>query len=101
MTFITAKWTIAEYHQMIAVGILSNRKIELLHGEIVEMLPEGVPHAYCCHEAGEYLIKLLGEHAKVRQAKPITFGIQNPLRTSALTSAPSALKKNIPPIPIA
>lgn len=63
---------------MIDAGILSDRQVELLKGEIVEMSPEGVPHAYCSHEAGEYLAKLLGDayggklRAKVRHAKPIT-----------------------------
>jgi Uma2 family endonuclease len=72
MTFIAAKWTIDEYHRMIAGGILSNRRVELLRGEIIEMSPEGEPHAYCSDEAGEYLAKLLAERAKVRHAKPIT-----------------------------
>lgn len=72
MTLIAAKWTIDEYHHMIAAGILSDRKVELLQGEIVEIPPEGEPHAYCSDEAGEYLAKLLGERAKIRQAKPIT-----------------------------
>ncbi|MBP5971291.1 Uma2 family endonuclease [Brasilonema sp. CT11] len=72
MTVIGAKWTIDEYHRMIAAGILSDRKVELLKGEIVEMSPEGKPHAYSSDEAGEYLARLLGERAKVRQAKPIT-----------------------------
>jgi len=66
----TAKWTIADYHSMVAAGILAGRQVELLNGEIVEMPPE--PHAYSSDEAGEYLIYLLGERAKVRQAKPIT-----------------------------
>lgn len=72
MTVIVAKWTIDEYHRMIDAGILSDRKVELLKGEIVEMSPEGEPHAYCSDEAGEYLPKLLAERAKIRQAKPIT-----------------------------
>ena len=72
MTSITTKWTIEDYHQMIASGILQERKVELLRGEVVEMSPEGEPHAYCSHEAGEYLSELLGKRATVRQAKPIT-----------------------------
>lgn len=48
MTVIVAKWTIDEYHRMIDAGILSDRKVELLKGEIVEMSPEGEPHAYKC-----------------------------------------------------
>jgi Uma2 family endonuclease len=72
MTLITAKWTTDEYHHMIASGVLDDRKVELLKGEIVEMAPEGEPHAYLSTEAGEYLILLLGNFATVRAAKPIT-----------------------------
>ncbi|MEH2378280.1 MAG: Uma2 family endonuclease [Nostoc sp.] len=72
MTVIVAKWTIDEYHRMIDAGILSDRKVELLNGEIVEMSPEGEPHAYSSGEAGEYLAKLLAGRAKIRHAKPIT-----------------------------
>lgn len=72
MTVIVAKWTIDEYHRMIAAGILSERRVEMLKGEIVEMSPEGEPHAYCSHEAGEYLTQLLSKRATIRQAKPIT-----------------------------
>jgi Uma2 family endonuclease len=72
MTLIAAKWTIDEYHHMIEAGILDSRKVELLKGEIVEMSPEGEPHAYCSHEASDYLTNLLGKLATIRQAKPIT-----------------------------
>ncbi|MCJ8282605.1 MAG: Uma2 family endonuclease [Rivularia sp. ALOHA_DT_140] len=72
MTFIAAKWTTDDYHRMIAAGILDERKVELLKGEIVDMSPEGEAHAYCSDEADEYLSELLGKRAKVRQAKPIT-----------------------------
>lgn len=67
-----AAWTIDEYHQMIKAGILSDRRVELIAGEIVEMPPEGEPHAYSSHEASEYLTQLLGDRATIRQAKPIT-----------------------------
>lgn len=61
-----AKWTIEEYHRMIAAGILDHRRVELLKGEIVEMSPEREPHAYFSSEAGEYLTRLLGERAMIR-----------------------------------
>jgi Uma2 family endonuclease len=68
----TVKWTIDEYHRMIAAGILDDRRVELLKGEIVEMPSEGEPHAYCSSSAVEYLMRLLGEKAMVRSSKPIT-----------------------------
>lgn len=72
MTVTIAKWTINEYHRMIAAGILDNRRVELLKGEIVEMSPEGEPHAFFSSEAGEYLIRLLGDRVMIRPSKPIT-----------------------------
>jgi Uma2 family endonuclease len=73
----TVKWTVADYHRIIAAGILEGRKVELIGGEIIEMAPEGESHAYCSDEAGEYLIYLLGDRAKVRQGKPITLPLNN------------------------
>lgn len=72
MALTTAKWTLDDYHRMIEAGILDGRPVELLNGEIIEMSPEGEPHASASAEAGEYLMRLLGDRAQVRQAKPIT-----------------------------
>ena len=72
MTITTAKWTIAEYHQLVETGILEDRQVELLEGIIVDMPPEGLPHAFYCDESVVYLRTLLGDRAKVREAHPIT-----------------------------
>ncbi|MFB2898507.1 Uma2 family endonuclease [Aerosakkonemataceae cyanobacterium BLCC-F50] len=72
MSVTIAKWTLEEYHRIIQAGILDDRQVELLRGEIVEMAPEGEPHAYSRNEAGEYLTRLMGDRAKVRQDSPIT-----------------------------
>ena len=77
MILTTAKWKVEDYHRMIAAGILAGRHVELLNGEVVEMAPEGESHAYSSDEAGEYLIYLLSERAKVRQGKPITLPQSN------------------------
>ncbi|WP_421656407.1 Uma2 family endonuclease [Leptothermofonsia sp. ETS-13] len=72
MIVTTAKWNLDDYHRMVEAGILDDRRVELLKGDIVEMAPEGEPHAYSSDEAGEYLSRLLGDRAKIRQAKPVT-----------------------------
>jgi Uma2 family endonuclease len=69
---IPAKFTLDQYHQMIAVGILDEAPIELLHGEIVQMSPEGEPHAYYRTDAKNYLIRLLGDRILLREGAPIT-----------------------------
>jgi Uma2 family endonuclease len=72
MTVITYKWTIDRYHQAIEAGIFDDQPIELLRGELIVMPPEREPHAYYNTEAADYLRTLLGERAKIRDAKPIT-----------------------------
>jgi Uma2 family endonuclease len=72
MSVILAKWTLDDYHRMVASGVLDDRQVELLHGEIVEMPPEGEPHAYFNTKVRDYLIRLLSDRATVREAKPIT-----------------------------
>ncbi|MDB9526130.1 Uma2 family endonuclease [Oscillatoria sp. CS-180] len=67
-----AKWTLQQYHQMIAAGILEGQPVELLHGEIIEMSPEGEPHAFYSRTNAKYLEQLLGNRAEVLQGKPIT-----------------------------
>lgn len=71
MALTTAKWTLDEYHRMVEAGLLEGRAVEFLHGEIVEMSPEGAPHASASSDAGEYLSGLLGDRAQVRHSKPI------------------------------
>jgi Uma2 family endonuclease len=72
MTIGIAKWSLQDYHQMIDSGLLDNRKVELIQGEIIEMSPEGAPHSSFCGEIGEYLRRVLGDQAKIREAHPIT-----------------------------
>jgi Uma2 family endonuclease len=72
MTITTAKWSIDDYHHMIAIGLLEGRPVELLNGEIVEMPPEGEPHSASSTCVAEYLRDLLGRRAQVREGHPIT-----------------------------
>ena len=72
MNVTTAKWTIDDYHRMIQVGLLDDRRVELLNGEIVEMSPEGESHAYYRMETKDYLTQLFGNRVAIREAAPIT-----------------------------
>jgi Uma2 family endonuclease len=72
MSITIAKWTIEQYHELVITGILDDRRVELLEGDIVEMAPEGMPHAVYCGRTVEYLRELLRDRAKVRETHPIT-----------------------------
>ena len=67
-----AKWTLEEYHRMIESGVLEDKCVELIRGDIVEIAPEGEPHAYSISESGEYLSDTLGKRVKIRYGNPIT-----------------------------
>ena len=72
-TLTPAKWSLEEFHAMIASGILDNRRVELLSGIIVDM-PQGAPnHTACREDVAEYLREKLGTTAKVREEAPVTF----------------------------
>ncbi len=77
MVTLTTKWTLQDYHQMISTGLLDNKNVELIRGDIVEMAPEGKPHAYFSTQSDKYLTRLLGDRALVLQAKPITLPNQS------------------------
>jgi Uma2 family endonuclease len=66
------RWTVARYHKAVAAGIFDEQAVELLNGELIEMSPEGIPHAGLSSDAADYLRTILGSRVKVREAKPIT-----------------------------
>ena len=40
------KWSIDDYHLMIKSGVLDNRSVELIEGEIIEVSPESPLHRF-------------------------------------------------------
>ena len=72
MTVTVARWTLADYHQMIESGFLQNRHVELLEGLIVEMAPEGPGHAYSLTLLDRLLDRAAQDRYQVREAKPIS-----------------------------
>lgn len=73
-----AQWSLEEYHQMIAAGILHDRPVELIAGEIIEVAPESPLHRYFLVEAVKYLRQLLIGVAEVYEAHPVTLGDSEP-----------------------
>jgi Uma2 family endonuclease len=69
---IPAKITLEQYHRMVDVGIWDTCHVELLNGVVVEMSPEGTPHASKRTTTHEYLAQVLGDRAQIRIGAPIT-----------------------------
>ena len=64
--------TIDEYHRMAEAHILTDEdKVELLHGEIIEMSPIGSEHSACVKRLNAFFNQLLVEKAIVSVQDPI------------------------------
>lgn len=76
---ISHRFTVDQYHRMIAAGILTeNDKVHLIEGFILEMTPVGTPHAYSVDAVQEEISKLLPPGWKVFIQRPITLADSEP-----------------------
>jgi Uma2 family endonuclease len=67
------RWSVDEYHRMIAAGILTScDRVELLEGHIIEMVPQEPAHASTTSSFGNDFVVLFAGKAWVRQQLPIT-----------------------------
>ncbi|ELS04270.1 hypothetical protein Xen7305DRAFT_00039980 [Xenococcus sp. PCC 7305] len=85
-----AKWSVEDYHLMIENGILRDRSVELLEGEIIEMAPEGPLHRFTNDTVAEYFRDLLRGQAKVFEAHPITLANSEPEPDIAIVRLPNS-----------
>lgn len=66
------RFSVDQYKQMIREGIISeDDRVELLHGEIVEKIGIGDPHAACVSLLDDLFHDRLGKKAMVRVQNPI------------------------------
>lgn len=70
----THRWTLADYHAMIAAGVLnSTHRVELLFGKIIDMHPVGVAHAQTVDKIVEsFIVRFVGQNKVVRGQNPVT-----------------------------
>ena len=85
-----AKWSVADYHRMIASGILGDRAVELLAGNIVEMSPEDPLHASRIRKVANTLRLLLNGLALISEAHPVTLNESEPEPDIAVVRLPES-----------
>ncbi|MBW4439882.1 MAG: Uma2 family endonuclease [Plectolyngbya sp. WJT66-NPBG17] len=73
---------------MIEAGVLCDRSVELLAGEIVEMSPETPIHYRTAKRGAKYLEQLLEGRAEVRFNGPITLANSEPEPDIAIVQLP-------------
>jgi Uma2 family endonuclease len=69
---VPARITIEQYHRMVDAGVWDGFHVELLNGVVVEMPPEGMPHASRSTTTSEYLREVLGRQVQIREGHPVT-----------------------------
>ena len=97
--YSVVKWSVEDYHKMIEAGILSDRPVELISGEILQMTPEGPFHHYLNISIVEYLRSLLGTQAVISEGHPITLVDSEPEPDIAIVRSPYKLYLNHHPYP--
>ena len=99
MALTTYKWSVAEWHKLVNSGVLADKKVELLEGEIVQMSPEGIPHRNTNHKVVKYLRKVLDGLAEVYESHPITLDNSEPEPDIAIVRLPESIYDNHHPYP--
>ncbi|MBO1347295.1 MAG: Uma2 family endonuclease [Hormoscilla sp. GUM202] len=94
-----AKWSVSDYHRMIAAGIVSDRRLELIAGDIVEMSPEGPLHSSRIRKGANYLRRIFNDLALVSEAHPITLSNSEPEPDIAIVRLPESRYDDRHPAP--
>ena len=94
-----AKWSVNDYHRMIEAGILRDRRVELLAGEIIEMSPETPIHYSTAKRSTKYLEELLAGRADIRFNGPITLSDSEPEPDIAIVRLPESTYNDRHPRP--
>ena len=84
------KWSVDDYHLMIESGVLNNRSVELIEGEIFEVSPESPLHRFANDSIAEYLRNLLQGKAKIFESHPITLSNSEPEPDIAIVRLPNS-----------
>ncbi len=72
------RFTVDEYHQLIELGFLKeDDRIELIRGELIQMVAKGTAHTVCGSIVCRQLDRLLGDRAVIRGQDPITLPNQS------------------------
>lgn len=93
------QWSVADYQQMRALGLLDRRCCELISGEIWDMPPEGPVHRFLNDRGVQYLRHLMQGRAEVFEAHPITLATSEPQPDIAIVRLPDTRYLNRHPEP--
>lgn len=65
------QWTVADYHKLAEIGLLSEKRVELISGEIIDRSSIGKLHAATVNKINQVLSDLIGQNHIVSIQNPI------------------------------
>jgi Uma2 family endonuclease len=71
------KWTRKEYYRLWEMGLIPNRRVQLIDGEIFLMHPQNPPHASAIGRVSKVLEKLFGKTYHARIQLPLPLGLHS------------------------
>jgi Uma2 family endonuclease len=66
------RWSREEFYQMVELGWFEGRNVEFMDGEIIEMPPQGPPHALCILKITKLLERVFAQGYCVRPQLPLS-----------------------------
>ncbi len=86
----------AHFDRLIELGELDDQRVELLYGIMVEMPPQGAEHSDVTALLGGRLLRLLGDHAIVRQHGPLALGADSEPEPDIAVVPPGQYRRALP-----
>lgn len=99
MTSTLYKWSIEDWHKLIESGLLLDKSVQLLDGDIIEMSPEREEHSYTNDDVAQLLREKLKGLAKIRESHPITLDNSEPEPDIAVVKLPKTIYAQHHPYP--
>jgi Uma2 family endonuclease len=85
------RFSVEQYHRLIEEGILTdNDRVELLHGWVVEKMPQNPPHIAVITKTNRRLVRVLPDQWLLQVQGPIVLGDSEPEPDFAVLRGPEA-----------
>lgn len=94
------RFTVEQYHQMIAAGILTPaNRCELIHGWITEKMPTNPPHTHAVRVLNRILARMLSDDWVLSPQQPVTTADSEPEPDIAIATGPESKYADRHPTP--